>query len=527
MTSSGPAARRPSLRQRVTATLWVVSVVFVAGAVLATISLVALFDVREELVDRLDPATTATAELRAAVLDQETGLRGYVLTRDPAFLAPYDDGREDAARLLGELEEWLGPARTSTDDLPVIRQRLAFWQDSVAEPLIDFVDDGGPGVTEEALVAGREAFDDVRAAIDDLAGRIAEDREAVRQELADASRNLTLTLMGLGALLITLVAIVRSGLRRLVLDPLSVTVDDARRIAEGELDHEASTQGLAELAAVGEALERMRTSLVARIREVEAREADLERSNAELEQFAYVASHDLQEPLRKVASFCQLLQRRYAGQLDEKADSYIEFAVDGATRMQDLINDLLQFSRVGRTTERFVDLDGDDVLDAALANLSTALHDAGATVERSPMPPMVGDRSLLVALFQNLVGNALKFRSPEPPVVRIDAAERDGVVEVTVSDNGIGIPPEYRDRVFVIFQRLHGRSEYEGTGIGLALCRKIVEFHGGRIEVVDRDGPGATFRFTLDPSRAGPDAVGRPRDPGERRALVGQGEEQR
>jgi light-regulated signal transduction histidine kinase (bacteriophytochrome) len=231
--------------------------------------------------------------------------------------------------------------------------------------------------------------------------------------------------------------------------------------------------------------------------QLDAQARELERSNAELEQFAYVASHDLQEPLRKVASFCQLLEQRYRGQLDERADQYIDFAVDGAKRMQQLINDLLAFSRVGRTSGPLGPVDLDDVLGRALANLGAAIEESGATVKAGSLPTVRGEASLLALVFQNLIGNAIKFRSEATPEVRIGVTRRNGDWEISCSDNGIGIDPEYAERVFVIFQRLHAKDEYPGTGIGLAMCRKIVEYHGGRIWLDADANPGTTFRLML------------------------------
>jgi light-regulated signal transduction histidine kinase (bacteriophytochrome) len=228
--------------------------------------------------------------------------------------------------------------------------------------------------------------------------------------------------------------------------------------------------------------------------------AELARSNDDLQQFAYVASHDLSEPLRKVANFCQLLERQYGPELDDRAQQYIDFAVDGAKRMQRLITDLLALSRVGRTTEEFVAVDLDDALDEALANLAARIDETGAKVERQTKLPIVqGDLSLLTSLFENLVGNAVKYRREDvQPIVRIRAEEDAGSWSITVRDNGIGIDPQYSERIFVVFQRLHLRDKYGGTGIGLALCRKIVEFHGGRIWLGDVESePGATFRFTI------------------------------
>jgi light-regulated signal transduction histidine kinase (bacteriophytochrome) len=225
--------------------------------------------------------------------------------------------------------------------------------------------------------------------------------------------------------------------------------------------------------------------------------AELQRSNAELEQFAYVASHDLQEPLRKVTSFCQLLQRRYGGQLDERADQYIEFAVDGAKRMQVLINDLLAFSRVGRTGSDLSRVDGDAALARAKANLATQIEQTGAVIDAGPLPAVRAHLTLLSVVFQNLLGNALKFRGDQPPRISVTARRDGDVWSFSVSDNGIGIEPQYADRIFVIFQRLHDKAAYPGTGIGLAMCRKIIEYFGGRIWLDTEAADGTTFRFTL------------------------------
>ena len=229
-----------------------------------------------------------------------------------------------------------------------------------------------------------------------------------------------------------------------------------------------------------------------------AKTADLVRSNRDLEQFAYVASHDLQEPLRMVTSYTQLLARRYKGQLSSEADEFIGFAVDGAVRMQALINALLAYSRVDSRGRPLVVCDLNAVLDHALDNLKLALEESEASIVRGELPRVMGDPVQLMQLLQNLVGNAVKFRAKDrPPVVTV-AAERAGDLwRIRVSDNGIGIDPQYFDRIFVIFQRLHTKEEYPGTGIGLAMCKRIVERHGGTIEVASAPGNGSTFTFTL------------------------------
>lgn len=229
--------------------------------------------------------------------------------------------------------------------------------------------------------------------------------------------------------------------------------------------------------------------------------AELERSNKELEQFAYVASHDLQEPLRMVSSYTQLLARRYANRLDADANDFIGFAVDGAKRMQQLIEDLLEFSRVGTRGRAFEAVDSNVPLNQALENLHLRLQETGAIVQRGELPAIWADAPQLVQLFQNLISNAIKFRNPAVPVIKINAREHPGEWVFSVEDNGIGIAPEYFERIFVIFQRVHARAEYPGTGIGLAICKRIVERHGGRIWVESQPGIGSTFYFTIPKNR--------------------------
>jgi GAF domain-containing protein len=231
--------------------------------------------------------------------------------------------------------------------------------------------------------------------------------------------------------------------------------------------------------------------------ELSAKAAELERSNSELQHFAYIASHDLQEPLRMVASYMQLLSRRYKGKLDSDADEFIGFAVDGALRMQALINALLSYSRVGSQGKAFEPTDFEKVLDGTLAGLKKAIEESGAEISRDPLPTLMADGAQIGQLFQNLVGNALKFRDHRRPVVRVGATHREKEWLFSITDNGVGFDPKNADRIFVMFQRLHSKDEYPGTGIGLAVCKKIVERHGGRIWVDSARGEGSTFYFTL------------------------------
>ena len=224
---------------------------------------------------------------------------------------------------------------------------------------------------------------------------------------------------------------------------------------------------------------------------------DLARSNADLQQFAYVASHDLQEPLRMVSSYTQLLGRRYKGNLDADADEFIGYAVDGARRMQDLINDLLAYSRVGSMRKQVEPTDCNHVFEHVVTDLRAAIDDSRAVVMHDPLPTVMADESEMAHVFQNLIGNAIKFHGDEQPRVHVSAELKGKEWVFSVRDNGIGIEQEYADRIFRVFQRLHTRDEYSGTGIGLAICKRIVEGHGGRIWLESEPGKGSLFYFTI------------------------------
>jgi light-regulated signal transduction histidine kinase (bacteriophytochrome) len=230
---------------------------------------------------------------------------------------------------------------------------------------------------------------------------------------------------------------------------------------------------------------------------LESQARELTRSNEELEQFAYVASHDLQEPLRMVSSYTQLLARRHADKLDGDAREFMDYIVDGAARMKQLIEDLLEYSRVGTRGHEFEPVQSGWALDRALVNLRAARDAAAAEVTRGTMPAVVADGAQLTQLFQNLVGNAIKFRGEAPPCIHVEGAQREDAWVFTVKDNGIGLDPQFGERIFMMFQRLHNKAEYPGTGIGLAICKKIVQRHGGRIWVDSQPGRGATFGFTI------------------------------
>lgn len=227
------------------------------------------------------------------------------------------------------------------------------------------------------------------------------------------------------------------------------------------------------------------------------RAEELANSNIELERFAYIASHDLQEPLRMVTSFLQLLKKRYVEKLDETADQYIAFAVDGAERMKTLIMDLLDYSRVGSNTEPNENVDLNILIEEVKGVFSKTIDESKAHITVGPLPIVKGNRTQLLQLFQNLIGNAIKYQKDESPVIQISCTEQEEEYLFEIKDNGIGIDPAFHEKIFVIFHRLHSRSEYTGTGIGLAICKKIVERHNGKIWVKSMPGQGSSFFFTL------------------------------
>jgi signal transduction histidine kinase len=474
--------------------------------------------VTRELTDNIQPARISAYRLQSALRDQETALRGYVIAADRQFLAPYEDGQQVEHEAAANISALLGDRADLLADLYAIEHAGAAWRGSYAQPLIDTVIPGAPTVvTFGTADRGKAEFDRIRTLFDTedahlaAAQNVAVDELDVMRSWRDQVLIVMVAVFVAGSILLALL------IRRAVTRPLAVLAASCRRIASGDFAHSIAPRGSKDLRQIASDVDNMRGRILteldisrsdrARLKmqteALDAQAVDLRRSNADLEQFAYVASHDLQEPLRKVPSFCQLLEQRYGHALDERGIEYIEFAVDGAKRMQILINDLLTLSRVGRvTTHEIVELD--TTLDAALGNLVIALEESGAQLLRGqrPLPQIVGDATLLTMLWQNLIGNAVKFRREDQvPRVEIDCepgiGDNQGHWMFSVADNGIGIAPEFADKVFVIFQRLHGRDAYTGTGIGLALCKKIVELHGGTIGIDTSNNSGTRFWFTL------------------------------
>ena len=454
---------------------------------------------------RTFPARVAASQLLTSLVNQETGLRGFALTGDKRFLEPYRQGLIDEQTTRAQLERYVLPKDPARLALITVDAAITAWRDQYASLRTA---DGSRGGTDSTIEFGRELFDRVRTTSAALDGTLAQQVRNAQHE-ADRDRQLVLVVLAImAASVAAAVVALQRALRTAVLRPMSRLAEQVAVVSQGEHSTPIRPDGPPDLRVMGAGVESMRLELVKVLAEVERqqrglelRAAELARSNADLEQFAYVASHDLQEPLRKVASFCQLLEQRYGGQLDERGEQYIAFAVDGAKRMQRLITDLLVFSRVGRTSEGFVAVDLTVTVAKAWDALDSRVQEAGGTLEvklEAGAEHVFGDPSLLQLLIGNLLGNALKYRREDcPPRVLFSVTPEGPMVRVNVADNGIGIPDEYAEKVFVIFQRLHSRDDYEGTGIGLALAKKVVEFHGGTIELQASPLGGTCVSFTL------------------------------
>ncbi|MGH3845825.1 MAG: ATP-binding protein [Pseudonocardiaceae bacterium] len=488
--------------------------VAVAAIAVGAVAVTQLSGARGTLVDQLDPALLSAQTLSAALVDQETGVRGFAANGNRDFLAPYQLGRqqEDAAlatlRSLGAAE----PLPELTAGLNAVLGRANTWRADYAEPTIAAVTTSGPAGIKVDPTLGKTRFDAVRAALERQRTALTAARAGARDNLASAANTLLVVCLAIGAGLLVLLAATGIWVRRAITIPVEGLDGEVRIVAAGQFGRQVTGHGPRELVALGTHIDSMRRQIVAELttvqalnRRLDAQAAELQRSNSDLEQFAYVASHDLQEPLRKVSGFCELLAKRYAGQLDDRADQYIDFAVDGARRMSVLINDLLAFSRVTRTaTAVWSQLDCEVVLAQAVSNLEEVVSQTGARITHDPLPTVVGETALLTTVFQNLLGNAIKFRGGQLPQIHIGVQLDGDLWSFRVSDNGIGIDPIYSERIFAIFQRLHGKDAYPGTGIGLALCRKIIDYHGGRIWLDPDRSSGSAFCFTLprhDPAR--------------------------
>jgi signal transduction histidine kinase len=404
----------------------------------------------------------------------ETNQRGYLLTGASAYLTDYHQH-------VAQLQEGLARIRQLTSDnphqlaaldrlAPMLQGKLAIWDER-----IDLRTQLGlePAATSVQIGRGKELTVGIYATLSQM---VAEEKRLLdlrSQELEASSRRIRSIIVigdGLGFLFLALAGL--------------VIHQEMRRRAAAE-------------AVVRTLNAELELKVAQRTAELADRAKDLERSNTELQQFAYVASHDLQEPLRTISSFTQLLAKRYREKLDDKAREFIDFAVDGCKRMQAQINDLLAFSRVGTQAKPSLPVSCDVVVDRVLKTLKVSIDESKAVISRDSLPVVLADEIQLGQLFQNLIGNAIKFRTANTPKIHISAVQDPVGWKISVRDNGIGIAPEHGDRVFVIFQRLHTKSEYPGTGIGLAICKKIAERHGGRIWFEPAPVGGTTFCFTI------------------------------
>ncbi len=438
------------------------------GSVEATLS-------TDEFIRRLD-------ELLSTVQDAETGQRGFLLTGQDAYLAPFREAVSKLPRQLSQIEALASRNRVSRQDLAQLRSAI---QDKLTElqKTIRLMQQQGlqEALAEVETNRGQAAMLKIRSII----GAIKDAQTATFRRRLETQRQSQFQLE------IVLVFGILIGFLLLWL-AYRFNVSYAR-----ERDHVEE-----EIRSLNNSLEsrvKERTAeLEAQARELEHRSAELERSNNDLTQFAYIASHDLQEPLRMVGSYMGLLARRYSGQLDETADRYIQFAVEGANRMQALIQDLLVYSRVGTQVVEKKAVSSEQVLRVALRNLDLAIKESSAVVRYENLPVVDADETKLIQVMQNLIGNAVKFRKEtESPDISITAQRKDGEWLFAITDNGIGFDPIYCDRIFQVFQRLHGVGRYAGNGIGLAVCRRIIEHHGGRLWAESQPEIGSTFFFTL------------------------------
>lgn len=460
--------------------------------------------ITSELVDRRSPALIEAMRVEQALVNQETGIRGYGLSGRSDFLQPYAHGVTDEKTALNLLRPLVKDERAAAD-LAEVERLAGTWQRRIARPISRAPAGEAVRLATERAAEGKSDFDALRRAMARQQDHLQSERAAATRTLRQAETLRNWMFAVIAVVIVLVAALIFEGLRRGVTAPLTRLGSAAREVAQGRFDRSLAGTGPADLRQLASDVEAMRQRLVKELefseqarRLLDEQAEDLKRSNTELEQFAYVASHDLQEPLRKVSSFTQLLQRRYGGQLDAKADQYIAFAVDGANRMQTLINDLLAFSRVGRVHNDHQTVDLEAVMSKVLDDLSVTIEETGAEITHDPLPTVVGDTTQLGMLWQNLLSNAVKFRSPDrPPRVRVRAVCDAGEWTFSVTDNGIGIAPEFHEKVFVLFQRLHTKDAYPGTGIGLAMCKKVVEFHGGTIGIDAEHTLGTRVVFTL------------------------------
>ncbi|WP_034388981.1 CHASE3 domain-containing protein [Deinococcus sp. YIM 77859] len=464
-----------------------------------------------ELVSAAQMRLTLIQAVARDVSDLETGQRGFVITGQAAYLEPYRRGEEALARHLRELGT-LSNTDPQRQSLERIRTLIGRWQEQAAKPEIAARRSSLEGAV--LLVSdgtGKRILDEVRRVLDEM-----QTRENARLRAALTSSTAVLRAVQfftVSGLLLSVTLLVLAALRtaRTLTRTTSELREGARRIAAGEYGARLAVTPLRELNELSTQFHRMAEAVQQRERALEdttralkASNEDLARSNRELEQFAYVASHDLQEPLRTIGSYTELLARRYQGQLDERADQYIAFTISATQRLKNLIQDLLAYSRVRQTHRTFQEVDTAALVREIVQDLQTKLEQSGGKVDVCSLPVLWGSAELLRHVFLNLLTNAIKFHAEgRPPHVRVWAERRPGEWAFHVQDNGIGIESQYFERIFGVFQRLHGMDTYSGSGIGLAVARTAVQRHGGEMTLQSTPGQGSTFTFTIpDPQES-------------------------
>ena len=463
--------------------------------------------VKTETAAKYRNTVFAVYELKIAMLNIETGYRGYALSGNENFLEPYRLGLNDGKAALERLKVLQTfPQQTATLERVVMSYEA--WVSSNLET-VKFGQSLPSDLQQLLLERGKQRLDDLRVNFELLTSLALQGFTATRSEITQGIDWLASLPWAAFALIVLGALAVRFGLQRLILDPIRQLEQAAQKLADGDGSIRLSFKSHDEMGKLSATFNQTAETL-------SKRTAELQRSNRDLEQFAYVASHDLQEPLRMVSSYTQLLGKRYAGKLDERADTYIHYAVDGANRMQILIHDLLKYSRAGTRQAPLLPTSAADVVSEVLRSLELTIAESGSSVTVDELPEVLADRVQLTQIFQNLIGNALKFRREGARHSVTVSAEPDSdsqgaaMWRFTVRDNGIGINKEYFERIFVIFQRLNTRESFTGSGIGLAICQRLVERHGGQIWLESTPGEGSAFHFTLQAVHHQPQEGGQP-----------------
>jgi signal transduction histidine kinase len=492
---------RSILRRSLTARTLLVGAIL--AALLSAAFAVLVVAVREQqaagrLALRSQQAIGAGSALETSLVNLENGVRGYVASGRDRLLEPFRTARRTYPGQATRLSRLVADEPVQQEAVRQITTGIDDYVSLWALPLVGLARERRD-VAQSVLATGtgRERLDGLRA---DLAELFARERSVAAQREQRAERRsdtaVTLAIIGMG--LVALVAVAMwLGLRRSVLRPVERVAAATRAVADGDLDVQVPADREDEIGTLARSFNDMTDALHRSRQQLDTRTRDLERSNHDLEQYAQMASHDLQAPLATIDLYLKLIDRRLADASPDEIRGLLEGVGGSTDRMRSLVRDLLHLARVGRGEPRREVLDSAQVLDQALENLAGPINERGADVDAGPLPVVSGDPGQLSLLFQNLVGNAIKFSDADCPRVSVTASIEGAHAQFAVRDNGIGIDPKHAERIFQPFQRLHGEEEYEGTGIGLAICQRIVSHHGGRIWAESAVGAGSTFRFTL------------------------------